>query len=1537
MMQPVTAVVIGSESLLIACAGKLLELGQRILAVVSDEPRVIEWGNQNDLRIVDPRADLLRELPAEFDYFLSIANLRMVPSDVLSRARRAAINFHDGPLPAYAGLNAPIWALLAGEREHGVTWHLMEGGPDEGDILIQRRFEVDARDTAFTLNAKCYELGLETFTELAQAFGDAAFQRSRQDLNARTYFNKHKKPDALGLIDFRASAESIERLVRALDFGGYRNPVALAKLATAGGLVYPTRASALPEKAPKEAGTLLSADEAGLVFATENGCIRFEHFVRECGSELRPLDARAAIGLEIGEVVQTQTDARARLDELAAEFAPREGFWRTRLSRLAPVDAPLAHAPVGEVGAPGRIRLEVRGAAQSDLLSAFVLWLARLTGQWTLSVGVVDRERDLGGWESVFARTVPLTLPIAATAGFRELIGLVREELKLVRSSGSYPRDLIARNPAIRLPSYRVAIELGPLNEAELRASALCFAIDGGDAEILYDPSTYEPEVVSRIARQLNRILLGGLADPDLPVSKLSIVPEEDRSGVLSAMNSTAQRLEGSKLVHRLIEEQAARTPEAVAVAFEGKLLTYAELNLRANRMAHRLRALGVGPDLLVGLCLPRTDELVVSALAVLKAGAAYVPLDPAYPEHRVAFMVADSGVPLVITRSELKGRLSQAPKLLCLDEEAGFTDEPTNNPEVDLEPSNLAYVIYTSGSTGQPKGVMVEHGNVANFFVGMDARIERGQEPCWLAVTSLSFDISVLELFWTLARGFKIVLAGDTESRLSHASTSDSLDLEFSLFYFASDDEGQAGRAKYRLLLDGARFADENGFCAVWTPERHFGAFGGLYPNPAVSGAAVAAITERVGIRAGSCVLPLHHPIRVAEEWALVDNLSNGRVGISFASGWHPNDFVLRSENFPRNKEAMLRDIEVVQRLWRGETLKFDGPKGPVEVMTRPRPVQAELPFWLTAAGNKETFEAAGRMGASLLTHLLGQTLEEVRDKISAYRRARREAGHAGEGHVTLMLHTFVGEDDSEVMEIVRGPMKGYLKSSLALIAQHAWSFPAFRRVAKEEASLTDNFASLSESDMEALLDYSFERYYETAGLFGSLERCKKVLKTASDAGVDEIACLIDFGVDTNLVLNQLPKLAELCRSVARKPPRSNDYSLPAEIARHRVTHLQCTPSMARMLLANSEMRAALRGLSCLMLGGEALPPSLVQEVRAATRAKLLNMYGPTETTIWSSTDEVTGPEVTLGKPIANTELYVLDSNGEPLPIGTPGELYIAGAGVTRGYLGRPELTQERFPADRFAKQQPARMYKTGDQVRVRTDGRVEFLGRLDHQVKVRGYRIELGEIEAALAEVPGLGECVVVAREDTPGEPRLVAYYLAKAGFTADSADLRRVLSRTLPEYMVPSHFVEMSSFPLTANAKIDRKALPAPERLVRPKKAEFVVPTDDVEGAIAAIWQKLLGLDQVGATDNFFEIGGHSLLAVRAHRELREGLGMDLSITDIFRFPTARRLREYLVGSASPVEGSAEHLARANARLDAAARRAEARRVRRRPGTA
>jgi len=342
----------------------------------------------------------------------------------------------------------------------------------------------------------------------------------------------------------------------------------------------------------------------------------------------------------------------------------------------------------------------------------------------------------------------------------------------------------------------------------------------------------------------------------------------------------------------------------------------------------------------------------------------------------------------------------------------------------------------------------------------------------------------------------------------------------------------------------------------------------------------------------------------------------------------------------------------------------------------------------------------------------------------------------------------------------------------------------------------------------------------------------------------------------------------------------------------------MQCTPSMARMLAVDEETRSGLASTQHLMVGGEAFPPSVAQDLLNLGGPTITNMYGPTETTIWSSTHGVleAGSSIPIGRPIANTELYILDENRQPVPIGVPGELYIGGDGVVRGYLGRPELTAERFVPDPYGGREDARMYRTGDLVRYRKGGVIEFLGRTDHQVKIRGHRIELGEIEARVHEYEGVLECVVVAREDTPGDQRLVAYVVTSETATDDGA-LREHLRKDLPEHMIPSHVVALDMLPLTPNGKVDRNALPLPDAVSTTSVIEYVAPTGEVEGKIAELWQDTLGLERVGMDDNFFDIGGHSLLVVRIHRSLKELLEQPVSLTDLYRFPTIRSFVDYL----------------------------------------
>lgn len=357
---------------------------------------------------------------------------------------------------------------------------------------------------------------------------------------------------------------------------------------------------------------------------------------------------------------------------------------------------------------------------------------------------------------------------------------------------------------------------------------------------------------------------------------------------------------------------------------------------------------------------------------------------------------------------------------------------------------------------------------------------------------------------------------------------------MEFSLFYFANDDAVDAAPGRYEFILESARWADRNGFSRVWTPERHFHDFGGLSPNPAVLAAAIAGTTRSVGICSGSVVLPLHDPIRVAEEWAMVDNISGGRVGLGLACGWVPNDFVIsdRQALFEQRKDVFAEGIDTLRDLWAGRPHYRSNPQGEsLAVTTMPRPLQPELPIWITAAANPETFRQAGELGAGVLTHLLGQTVQGLADKIRLYRQAWEAAGHDGDPRVTLMLHTFVGDSDEEVREIVREPMRRYLASSLNLASAHIQSVPFIRGA--QDISTGD----LTPETVDQVLDASFEKYFHMASLMGSFEKCLDTVDEIDAIGVTEIACLVDFGVAPDIAMAALENL-NVVRVLANPKP---------------------------------------------------------------------------------------------------------------------------------------------------------------------------------------------------------------------------------------------------------------------------------------------------------------------------------------------------------------------------------------------------------------
>jgi natural product biosynthesis luciferase-like monooxygenase protein len=1231
---------------------------------------------------------------------------------------------------------------------------------------------------------------------------------------------------------------------------------------------------------------------------------------------------------------QDTTLAGPELDRLLA-------YWKDRLAGMPTRHLPTDHprppvqsyrgaARTFELPADAVRQLEELARAEgvtlfSVLLAAFAVLLRAHVGEDEVVVGtpVSGRERpELAGLIGFFTNTLVLRCDLAAGPTFRQLVQRLWTEVRGALAHQDLPfeklveelhpdRDL-AQNPLFQvLFSYRYEDEAAglPLDGCEVRqvlgdtgtarfdlTLSLARTAAGVTGRLEFSTDLFEAATAERIAARYVSVVTAAAQAPDRPVDGLAVLPA-DELATLAGWQAGPRAEVADVLVHQVLAQRVAATPDAVAVVAADATLTYRELDERAERLARQLRHLGVAPDEPVGVHLGRDSLLVITLLGILKAGAAYLPLDPGYPRDRLAFMVGDAGVRLVVADARsaaAAGRLGAAQVVV-----PDLTEAPATSPDdppVAVTADNLAYVIYTSGSTGRPKGVMVTHRNVATLFAGMTDVFGADEPSTWLAVTSVSFDISVVELLWALTHGHRVVLRGEPPlpsaaagAEPAAATAARTRPVDFSLFYFGSDSEASSDD-RYRLLLEGAKFADRSGFTAVWTPERHFHQFGGLYPNPSVMAAAVAAITERVQVRAGSVVLPLHDPLRVAEEWSVVDNISAGRAGISLASGWHANDFALAPDRFEKRKQLMLDGLAEVRRLWRGEKVpRRNGAGTEIEVGVFPRPVQPALPVWLTSAKHPETFRMAGEAGTGVLTHLLGHSLEELAEKIELYRRTWREHGHGpGDGHVAVMVHTFVGTDIDEVRELVREPLSRYLESSFDLIA----SFGATTASAQD-------FKALPPEDLRELVDRAFDRFFATASLLGTPQVCADMVDRMKAIGVDEVACLIDFGVDEKATLDALTHLTTVREITderrAAALAQAEEQPIAEQLREHDVTHLQCTPSLARLLLTDADARAELPRLRRLLVGGEALPADLAGVLEDAVGGTVHNMYGPTEATVWATTSRIeAGGPVSIGRPLANVRAYVVDRDTRPCPAGVPGELLLGGGGVARGYLGRTEATAERFQPDPFDAEPGARIYRTGDLARWAPGGGLEFLGRLDDQVKLHGHRIELGEIETALAGHADVRAAVAVIR-GTGAEQRIACFFVPAAGRTPAGPELRAFLTTRLPAYMVPGTFHGIDAVPLTPNGKVDRRALPDTPGARPDSSSAYAPPTTATERLVADVWQDVLGVDEVGVDDSFFELGGNSLLVVVARARLLEHHDGGLSLVDMFRYPSVRALAE------------------------------------------
>ncbi|TNF51891.1 MAG: peptide synthetase, partial [Burkholderiales bacterium] len=638
-----SCVLVGNESLLIQCAELVRQGGNSINAVVTRNADIRQWAQGLGLRIEKPGPDLASRLTdVDFDWLMSIANLSVIDQALIDKAREGAINFHDGPLPRHAGLNAPVWAILGREKQHGVTWHLMQGGIDEGDILKQKLFDLAPHETALTLNTRCYEAAIESFGELLADLQGGQLQRRPQDLSQRSYHARLDRPAAAARIDLARPAQDVLALIAALDHGSYWNPLCVPKLEIGGRVLAVGSATLETDATAVPPGQVVEATMGGLVVGTGSTAVRL--------TGLRDMSGQAVCPTTLAKpgdrLALPDAESGQQLTETLARVVAGEAAWRRCLQAPEPVELP-------SVAAGGRqpdlrpVRLALPASLDgSRLASVVAAWAARISGR--ASLDLAWRASGAPRLPGYFSSWVPLRLSAGNDALFGDFERQLTTALEAVRRHPAFALDLVLRDPTIRslsVPQVGVNEEAGAIE-----GCALTVALSGTHGPTLWFDAGRLPEAAAQeLAQRLQRVAeaLTAADAASVALGKLTLMSATERQRVLYDWNNTRCDYERQTCVHQFFEQQVRRTPDATAVVFEGESLSYHELNRRANQVAHQLATMGVRPGTLVGLYTRRSLDLLVGALAIQKAGGGYVPLDPAYPADRIALYIEDSGAPV--------------------------------------------------------------------------------------------------------------------------------------------------------------------------------------------------------------------------------------------------------------------------------------------------------------------------------------------------------------------------------------------------------------------------------------------------------------------------------------------------------------------------------------------------------------------------------------------------------------------------------------------------------------------------------------------------------------------------------------------------------------------------------------------------------------------------------------------------------------------------------------------------------------------------
>jgi methionyl-tRNA formyltransferase len=634
--------LIGEGTLPIQCAELLLERGHKIFGVISSEALISSWAKRKDIPHIQQTDNLVAFLSQQpFDYLFSIVNNSVLPKEILELPRQLAINYHDAALPKYAGLNATSWALMHGEKTHGVTWHVMSPMVDGSNILKQISVEITSDETAFTLNGKCYEAAICSFAQLIDELSSGQALVRKQNLDERTYFGRYKRPRAGGVLSFNCCAHDIDAFVRALDFGSYPNPLGLAKLVIENNSIVVSKLEVLGDQPKSPPGTITAIESSFLKVSTASYSVAL-HQVLTIGGQVLPIpDLVARFGLYVGyRFKDIEPDRVKRIERFDALIAKHEAFWVERLTTLQPITIPYAQRTVSHLKSKQYASVEIPISLEITtflekrhpawnlgefLEAAFASYLARIGGTGCFDIGFRDvkLQQEMVGLENLFASHVPCRVNIGYEQSFEEVFEAFRQQVELTTLHLTYARDLVRRYPALRSLSQTDCEQMFPVVVERVEKLdnyqaepgnelTLVIASDGKECFWFYNTSAFDGDSIARMQDQFAIFLQGIVTDPACCVAEIPLLSEQERHKILVDWNDTQADYPKDKCIHQLFEAQVEQTPDAVAVVFGDEQLTYKELNQRANQLAHHLGNLGVEPEVLVGICVERSLEMVV-------------------------------------------------------------------------------------------------------------------------------------------------------------------------------------------------------------------------------------------------------------------------------------------------------------------------------------------------------------------------------------------------------------------------------------------------------------------------------------------------------------------------------------------------------------------------------------------------------------------------------------------------------------------------------------------------------------------------------------------------------------------------------------------------------------------------------------------------------------------------------------------------------------------------------------------------------------